>query len=123
METFGPYRALALLACSSLAWSGAAAQSQGASSPSSSRGATSTAKRVEAMQQQLREQGRQIEALLQFTVAGLLLVRLLLQCIDLPSLLLDQLLQRLQASGCLSLCRGLCRGSTLALSKGTRPCQ
>lgn len=58
METFGPHRALALLACSSLAWSGAMAQSQG--TPSSAR---STNKRMEALQQQLKEQGRQIDAL------------------------------------------------------------
>jgi len=57
METFGPHRALALLACSSLAWSGALAQSQSASST------RSAAKRLEVLQQQLKEQGRQIDAL------------------------------------------------------------
>lgn len=59
METFGPYRALALLACSSLAWSGATAQSQSAASNRSAN------KRMEALQQQVQEQGRQIDALKQ----------------------------------------------------------
>jgi hypothetical protein len=59
METSRQHRALALLACSSLAWSGAVAQTQGTSP---ARGA---AKRMEALQQQLTEQGRQIEALRQ----------------------------------------------------------
>ncbi|MGO4390986.1 acetate kinase [Variovorax sp. M-6] len=59
METFGPYRALALLACSSLAWSGASAQTQSASSSRSAN------KRMEALQQQVQEQGRQIDALKQ----------------------------------------------------------
>src|SRR5437868_810907 len=59
METFGPHRALALLACSTLAWSGATAQAQSASS---SRNAN---KRMEALQQQVQEQGRQIDALKQ----------------------------------------------------------
>ncbi|RST56771.1 transporter [Variovorax sp. MHTC-1] len=59
METSRQHRALALLACSSLAWSGAVAQAQGTSP---ARGA---AKRMEALQQQLTEQGRQIEVLRQ----------------------------------------------------------
>jgi hypothetical protein len=59
METSGRHRALAFLACSSLACTGAIAQAQGTSS---ARGA---AKRMEALQQQLTEQGRQIEALRQ----------------------------------------------------------
>jgi hypothetical protein len=60
METSRQHGALALLACSSLAWSGAAAQAQGTSP------ARSTAtQRMEALQQQLTEQGRQIEALRQ----------------------------------------------------------
>jgi hypothetical protein len=59
METSRQHRALALLACSSLAWSGAVAQAQGTSP------ARSAAKRMEALQQQLTEQGRQIEALRQ----------------------------------------------------------
>lgn len=59
METSRQHRALALIACSSLAWSGALAQAQGTSP------ARSAAKRMEALQQQLTEQGRQIEALRQ----------------------------------------------------------
>ncbi|MBT2325561.1 acetate kinase [Variovorax paradoxus] len=53
------HRALAFLACSSLAWSGAMAQAQGTSP------ARSADKRMETLQQQLTEQGRQIEALRQ----------------------------------------------------------
>lgn len=59
METSRQHRALALLACSSFAWSGAVAQAQGTPP------ARSAAKRMEALQQQLTEQGRQIEALRQ----------------------------------------------------------
>jgi len=59
MESIGPYRALALLACSTLAWSGASAQTQ---STSANR---SAAKRMEALQQQLKQQGREIDALKQ----------------------------------------------------------
>jgi hypothetical protein len=59
METSRQHRALALLACSSLAWSGAVAQAQGTSP------ARSVTKRMEVLQQQLTEQGRQIEALRQ----------------------------------------------------------
>ncbi|MDM0012188.1 acetate kinase [Variovorax sp. J22P168] len=60
METHGPHRALALLACSSLLCSGAMAQNT--SSPAA-RNAASASKRIEALQQQLQEQGRQIDAL------------------------------------------------------------
>src|SRR6478736_561841 len=58
METFRPHRALVLLACSSLAWSGADAQTQG-----SSAAGRSTTKRVEALQRQVTEQGRQLDEL------------------------------------------------------------
>jgi len=58
METFRPHRALVLLACSSLAWSGADAQTQG-----SSAAGRNTTKRVEALQRQVTEQGRQLDEL------------------------------------------------------------
>ena len=58
METFRPHRALLLLACSSLAWSGADAQTQG-----SSTAARNATKRVEALQRQVTDQGRQIDEL------------------------------------------------------------
>src|SRR3982751_6102944 len=57
METFRPHRALVLLACSSMAWTGADAQSQGTSTT------RTTSKRIEALQKQLTDQGREIEAL------------------------------------------------------------
>ncbi|MGJ7508911.1 acetate kinase [Variovorax sp. GT1P44] len=58
METFRPHRALVLLACSSMAWSGAVAQTQGQGTA-----ARNTAKRIEALQQQVTDQGKEIEAL------------------------------------------------------------
>ncbi|VTU26194.1 hypothetical protein RA8CHR_03292 [Variovorax sp. RA8] len=61
METSHPCRTLAFLACSSMVMSGAVAQAQGGAAARTQ----STAKRVEALQQQLQEQGRQIEALRQ----------------------------------------------------------
>jgi hypothetical protein len=57
METNRLQRTLVLLACSSVAFSGAIAQTQGGPA------ARSTSKRVDALQQQLKEQSRQIEAL------------------------------------------------------------
>jgi hypothetical protein len=61
MERSHPCRTLAFLACSSMVMSGAVAQAQGGAAARTQ----STAKRVEALQQQLREQGRQIESLRQ----------------------------------------------------------
>ncbi|SEA11891.1 hypothetical protein SAMN05444680_101576 [Variovorax sp. YR216] len=80
METYRSYGALLLLACSSMAWSDAIAQSQsdqGAAStssaskpkpaaarnPTSATTATNPNRRVEALQKQVTEQGQQIEAL------------------------------------------------------------
>ncbi|MDL9998281.1 acetate kinase [Variovorax sp. J22P240] len=60
METNRPLRALVLLAYSSIAWTGAVAQSQGTTA---ARNTQTTAKRVEALQKQLADQGREIEAL------------------------------------------------------------
>lgn len=71
METFRPQRALVLLACSSMAWSSAIAQSQGTSqgtsqaSPQGASSSKSTNRRIEALQKQLTEQGREINALRQ----------------------------------------------------------
>lgn len=59
MGTTCQHRALALIACSSMAFSGVVAQAQGVS-PSKTAN-----KRMEALQQQLTEQGKQIEALRQ----------------------------------------------------------
>ncbi|MGK6306680.1 transporter [Variovorax sp. DT-64] len=61
METNHPHRTLAFLACSSMIMSGALAQAQGGAAGRTQ----STGKRIEALQQQLREQGRQIESLRQ----------------------------------------------------------
>lgn len=61
METIRPHRALVLLACSSVAWSSAIAQSQGQGT-SAARNAN---KRIETLQHQVTEQGRQIDALRQ----------------------------------------------------------
>ena len=81
METYRSYGALLLVACSSMAWFDAAAQSQGSQGSSSSPGSSSSAKpahprsansastannanrRVEALQKQVSEQGQQIDAL------------------------------------------------------------
>ncbi|MDM0048581.1 acetate kinase [Variovorax sp. J22R115] len=60
METNRPLKALVLLAYSSMAWTGAVAQSQGTTA---ARNTQTTAKRVEALQKQLADQGREIEAL------------------------------------------------------------
>lgn len=62
METTRLRRTLVLLACSSAAFTGAVAQTQGGGPA-----ARSANKRVDALQQQLAEQGRQIEALKQQT--------------------------------------------------------
>lgn len=61
METVRPHRALVLLACSSMAWTGAVAQSQGQGNAS----VRNANKRIEALQNQVTEQGRQIDALKQ----------------------------------------------------------
>ncbi|MBB3176048.1 acetate kinase [Variovorax sp. Sphag1AA] len=77
METYRSYGALLLLACSSMAWSDATAQSQGSEGSSTSSSAakpkpaparpttsnTNPNRRVEALQKQVTEQGQQIEAL------------------------------------------------------------
>ena len=68
METLRSSRALVLLACSSMAWSGALAQSQtsqGASAPARSTAAAN--RRIEALQKQLTEQGQQIDELKKLT--------------------------------------------------------
>ena len=68
METLRSSRALVLLACSSMAWSGALAQSQtsqGASTPARSTAAAN--RRIEALQKQLTEQGQQIDELKKLT--------------------------------------------------------
>lgn len=78
METIRPTRALVLIACSSMAWSSAIAQTQsqgqGQGTPSTrnakqGQGTSSTARnanrRLEALQHQLAEQGRQIDELRQ----------------------------------------------------------
>ncbi len=69
METIRPHRALVLLACSSMAWSSAIAQSQ---SPTQSQGqgqgataARNSNKRIEALQRQVTAQGREIDELRQ----------------------------------------------------------
>lgn len=61
MEKSHPRRTLTFLACSSMIMSGAAAQAQGGAGART----PSTAKRIEALQQQLQEQGRQIDSLRQ----------------------------------------------------------
>jgi hypothetical protein len=61
METNHPHRTLAFLACSWMIMSGALAQAQGGGAGRTQ----STGKRMDALQQQLREQGRQIDSLRQ----------------------------------------------------------
>lgn len=71
METIRPNRALVLIACSSMAWSSAIAQTQaqGQGTPSTRNAkqgqGPSAARRLEALQRQLAEQGRQIDELRQ----------------------------------------------------------
>ncbi|MBO9516092.1 MAG: acetate kinase [Variovorax sp.] len=59
MEIHRPSRALLALACSTMAWTGVDAQTQG----SATQQRNAAARRVEALQKQVTEQGQQIEAL------------------------------------------------------------